>query len=245
LRKCPSVEKTRRWVYLGASVAPFAQTIRQLRFWLLERLVLPFVMRLFRLLIRSWRVDGPDPDLVSRVAAEPRVMVTLWHGNLPNGMVCHRLFRPYGRRWVGLVTPSLDGRLLSQALSYLDVGSAPLRDGVRGINGAADFVQCVAAGSVGAVAADGPRGPRHVVKDGVARTAAAASARIVVAGVATARGFRLRSWDRPHVAGPFARVSVCWRLLSPAEASDTAAIQTAMDAVQEEAIRRAGAAGDA
>jgi lysophospholipid acyltransferase (LPLAT)-like uncharacterized protein len=225
-------------------VAPFAQAIRRRRFWLLERLILPVVMRLFRLLIRSWRVDGPDPDLVARVAAEPRVMFTLWHGNLPNGMVCHRLFRPYGRRWVGLVTPSLDGRLLSKALRYLEVDSAPLRDGVRGIDGATDFVQCVAAGSVGAVAADGPRGPRHVVKDGVARTAAAAGARIVVAGVATTRGFRFRSWDRPQVAGPFARVYVCWRLLSPAEASDTAAIQTAIDAVQDEATRRAGRTHD-
>lgn len=226
-------------------MVPLAHAGRRLRFLLLERLVLPAVMVPFRLLMRSWRVDGPDQTLVARVAAEPRVIFTVWHGNLPNTMAFHRLFQPYGRRWVGLVTPSLDGRLLTAALAYLDVDSAPLANSVRGVDGAADFVQRVAAGWVGAVAADGPRGPRHVVKDGVTRTVAAAGAALVVAGVAATRGIRFRSWDLVHIAGPFARVHVCCRLLTLTESSDTAAIQVAIDAVQLEAMRRAGRHGEA
>lgn len=193
----------------------------------------------FRVLIRTWRVDGPDPGLVVRLAVEPRVIFILWHGDLPNAMVFHRLFQSYGRRWVGLVTPSLDGRLLSAALAYLDIDSALLTDGVRGVDGAADFVQHVAAGSMGAVAADGPRGPRHIVKDGVSRTAAATGATLVVAGIAAARGIRLRSWDQAHIAAPFARVHVSCRVLTPAESRDSTAIQAAIDAVQREAMQRA------
>ncbi len=218
-------------------MASFQKTLRRLRFLLLERLLLPLIMLLFRLLVRSWRVDGPGTELVERVAAEPRVIFTLWHGNLPNSMVFNRLFRPYGRRWVGLVTPSLDGRFLAAALTYLDVDSAPLRDGVRGVDAAVDFVRRVTAGDVGVIAADGPRGPCHVVKDGVARTATAAGARIVVAGIAANRGLRLRSWDRAHVAAPFARVHACCRIL-PANV-DATTIHAAIDEVQREASERA------
>lgn len=218
--------------------ARLALTRRRLRFLLFEQL-LPVGMSAFRWLIRTWRVDGPDPALIERLGAAPRVIFTWWHGTLPNAMVLHHLFRPYGRRWVGLTTPSLDGRLLAAALSYLDVDSAPLADGVRGVAGATDFVQQVREGSIGAVAADGPRGPRHVVKDGLARTVEAADALLIVGAVAATRRIRFRSWDRAQVAAPFARVYVCCRLLTAAECASRASIQAALDTVHAEAEGKA------
>ncbi len=55
---------------------------------------------------------------------------------------------------------------------------------------------------------DGPRGPAREAKPGGIALAATSGAPIVPAGIAAARGFRVRSWDRLNVGAPFTRVAV-------------------------------------
>ncbi|MXX75918.1 MAG: DUF374 domain-containing protein [Holophagales bacterium] len=55
---------------------------------------------------------------------------------------------------------------------------------------------------------DGPRGPAREAKPGGIALAATSGAPIVPTGIAAARGFSVRSWDRMRIGAPFARVAV-------------------------------------
>lgn len=216
------------------------KAIRRLRFFLLERLVLPLAMWPLRVWLWSWRISGPDPQLIAAVATRQRVVFTIFHGTLLEGLGYYALWRPHGRRWVVLTTPSLDGQFAAAMLERMGVTAAPLVPGTRGAAAAREFIARVAAGDIGVILVDGPRGPRGVVKAGVAATIEAARADVVVAGLASSRGVQLNSWDRSYLPAPFARVHLCCHLLAApggGAAPDGSAIQVAMEAAGAEARR--------
>lgn len=215
------------------------KAIRRLRFSLLERIVLPLAIWPLRAWLWSWRTSGPDPSLIADVATRQRVIFTIFHATLFEGLVYNALWRSHGRRWVVLTTPSLDGQLAAAMLGRIGFGFAPLVRRARGV-AAREFIARVEAGDIGVIPVDGPRGPRGVVKPGVAGTIAAARADVVVAGFSASRGIRFNSWDRTCLPAPFARVHMCCHLLAPpadGAAHDRRAIQAAMEAVGAEAQR--------
>jgi lysophospholipid acyltransferase (LPLAT)-like uncharacterized protein len=193
----------------GKLPAMSAAPARRARFALLERGVLPAAAPLFRALMASWRigVDADSPTAVGALAAEPRLVIGLCHGMLLQAVALSRLAPLCERRFVVLLAPSLDGRLLAAFLARFGIGHAVGTSGARGIAGAHAFAQRVAAGEVGVVAVDGPRGPCGVVSPGWLRLAAAADAAPYLAVTSASRGLRFNSWDRAHLPAPFARVS--------------------------------------
>jgi lysophospholipid acyltransferase (LPLAT)-like uncharacterized protein len=224
--------------FIRSSVLRVGKSIRRLRFAVLEKIVLPLAIVPLRALVWSWRRRGPDPTLIAQVAKAPRVIFAIWHGTFFSGLAFTRLWLPYGRRWVALTTPSLDGDLARAVLDRFGVGHASLARDVRGVDAARQFITRVEAGEIGVLLVDGPRGPRAAVKPGVARTIAAARAQVVVAGIAAAPSVRLRSWDRFCVPTPFAHVLACCALLPPlaaGDAGDLAVIQAALEGAAAEA----------
>jgi lysophospholipid acyltransferase (LPLAT)-like uncharacterized protein len=208
-----------------------------LRFWLLERLVLRFGVWLQRLLMWTWRTEPPSPAFFTEVAALPRVIFLIFHGTFFEALAFGRVWEGYGRRWMILTTPSLDGRLAVSMLNRLRFAHTALTFGARGTR---EYIARVGAGDVGLMLVDGSRGPRGVVKPGIARTIAAAQARVVAVGFAASRAGHTRSWDRTVIPAPFARVHAHCRLLeAPPSGSDyaVAELQAALDAAQAEAAR--------
>lgn len=59
-----------------------------------------------------------------------------------------------------------------------------------------------------AITADGPRGPRHELKDGVVFLASRSGLAIVPIGIAHDQPWRARSWDRFQLPRPFARAVI-------------------------------------
>lgn len=184
---------------------------RRIRFLLLERIALPVLALPFRLWVASWRLDAAAAAALRDVAARPRVVVATFHGGLLHLLAFAAPLRRLGRRPVVLVSPSRDGSLLTAALARFGVGAVRGTEGSRGIAGARQFSRAVAAGAVGIVAVDGPRGPRRGVKPGVLHLSAAAGADLVAAVTAGAPGIVLGSWDRAHLPLPGARVRVAVR----------------------------------
>lgn len=78
---------------------------------------------------------------------------------------------------------------------------------------------------------DGPDGPSHEPKAGVAFIARKAGALIVPAGAFTATGFRVPRWDRYVVPLPFSRITVV--LGEPLEVSPEADLEQARMVIQE------------
>src|SRR4030095_11333259 len=116
-------------VYVPSSVVPIQKSIRRLRFLLLEHVVLPLAFLPLRMLIRSWRLTAPRQSLLAELAAWPRVIITIFHGTLLEGLAFTAMWKPYGRRWVVLTTPSLDGQLAVAMLAPFGVRCTPLVSG--------------------------------------------------------------------------------------------------------------------
>lgn len=216
-----------------------AQFIRRLRFALLERVALPLIYPPVGAVVGSWRKVGPDPAQLAELATRPRLIVAIFHGTLAAALAHGRMWAPHGRNWVVMTTPSRDGQFAAAAMLRFGAGSVALRRGARGVEAAADFIERVAAGDVGCILVDGPRGPAGIVKPGVARTIAAAQAELVVAGLAASSGWHLNSWDRTLLPRPFARVHVLLRRVEGTP--DAGAIQAALEAINAEAQQAATA----
>jgi lysophospholipid acyltransferase (LPLAT)-like uncharacterized protein len=188
---------------------------RRLRFFGLEKVVLPVTIPLLKLLVRSWRPRGGDAPDVRAALAAPRVIVATWHGMFLHWLAYAPLVLKRGRRLVVLVSPSLDGRLLAAALAHFGIDHVFGTSNARGVSGAREFIARIATGDMGIIAADGPRGPCCVAKPGLLEIAALADAQIFVASTSARHGLTLPSWDRSHLPPPFAVLDVAARPFKP------------------------------
>jgi len=222
---------------------------RRLRFALIERIALPAGVPPLRAVMRTWRLDEHEatPMRLAALADQPRAVVGICHGMLLHVLALYRLPVLQRRRIVVLLSPSLDGRLLAAFLARFGIGHAVGTSGARGVGGAQAFARRVAAGDLGIVAVDGPRGPCARVTPGFLRLAAAGGATPHLIATAAAPGHTFASWDRAHLPAPFARVR-SWCSALPCDASAAVAqarLRVGLDAVDSPLLRYAVEAEDA
>jgi len=214
--------------------------LRRFRFFLLEKIVLPAAIVPLRLLIRTWRRRGPDEATLRAVMQTPRVIFVTYHGMLLHLLKFAPIPPAYGRRLVVMLSPSRDGQLLAATLRRFGIAHVSGTSGSRGVAGSLEFIERIKAGDIGVVAADGPRGPCCMAKDGVLRIAAAAGACVAPVMTSASWGARFGSWDRAHLPAPFARVELSLQLLPAPAAGDNARALPAMQEALLGAARRIG-----
>jgi lysophospholipid acyltransferase (LPLAT)-like uncharacterized protein len=194
---------------------------RRLRFFALEKVILPLFIGPLRMLVRSWRPHGGNDANVLALVAAPRVIIATWHGMFLHLLAYRPIVLRRGRRLVVLVSPSRDGRLLAAALAHFGIDSVFGTSNARGVSGAREFIARIASGDIGVIAADGPRGPCCVSKPGLLQIAALAGAQIFLTSTAAGHGITLPSWDRSHLPLPFATLDLKVSPFVPQSASDT------------------------
>ncbi len=106
-----------------------------------------------------------------------------------------------------LTSRSADGELISKLANHCGVKT------IRGSssNGGMDALEeLIALGKTShiTIAPDGPRGPRRVVKRGLAYLASWSQMRIVPLGIAFGRAWRAKSWDQTVLPRPFTHLRV-------------------------------------
>jgi lysophospholipid acyltransferase (LPLAT)-like uncharacterized protein len=158
------------------------------------------------LLVRIWvstlrvRVEAPEGFVVHRACA-----LAFFHGHQMALLGARKLVRGA----VVLVSRSRDGDLqagVMRALGFRVVRGSSSRGGARAL---AELVRSLRRGETVALAVDGPRGPRHVAKPGVAAAARAAEVPLLAAASAPHRALTLsRAWDRFEIPLPFTTVAV-------------------------------------
>jgi len=223
--------------YLCSLVLP-TDAARTFRFFLLERCLLPVVMPAMRALVWTWRVHGADPVELQRTLDAPRVILVTFHGMLLQTLRCRHIVVAPGRRPFVMLSPSLDGRLLAATLRHFDTDHVYGTIGSHGIAGAREFIRRVQDGDVGIIAADGPRGPCGVAKDGFLRLAAAAQAHVSLVTLSARRGISFNSWDRARLPLPFATLRLSVRVLPPPVEGDyEATLAAAQRAFADAALR--------
>jgi len=104
-----------------------------------------------------------------------------------------------------MISSSRDGELIARTMTYFDIGS------IRGSSsrgGRAAFRTMIELGKEQidlAFTPDGPRGPRHEIKDGVIQLARVTGRPIVPMAFACSKGHRFNSWDRFLIPLPWGK----------------------------------------
>ncbi|MBI5527497.1 MAG: lysophospholipid acyltransferase family protein [Deltaproteobacteria bacterium] len=146
-------------------------------------------------------VEGEEAMLSA--AGETPPVFAFWHGK-------QMLLLRYRLRWpLGiLVSHSRDGELLARVLS--DFGHRITRGSSSkgGAEGLAGLAELYRQGCAPCFAADGPRGPYHVLKPGAVRLASELGRPLVPASAAAGRRLTLGSWDRLELVAPFSIAAV-------------------------------------
>jgi lysophospholipid acyltransferase (LPLAT)-like uncharacterized protein len=128
------------------------------------------------------------------------LIFAFWHDQLMLMVKCYR-----GPGAKILISSSKDGEIIARVMNRFGLGS------VRGSStrgGRAAFREMVALGreAVDLVfTPDGPRGPRHRLKEGVVQLARITRRPVIPVAFACSRGYRFGSWDRFLLPFPFSR----------------------------------------
>jgi len=144
-------------------------------------------------------VIGEEPLQKLWERKEP-VILSFWHDQL---LLMVRGYR--GPAAKVLISASKDGELIARTMGFFQVGA------VRGSSnrgGRAAFRELVALSKESCdlvFTPDGPKGPRHQVKEGVAQLARLSGRPIVPMAFVCSRGHRFASWDRFLLPYPVGR----------------------------------------
>jgi lysophospholipid acyltransferase (LPLAT)-like uncharacterized protein len=192
-----------------------ANWARRLRFFALTKLALPVGIVPLRLLVRTWRTRGGEEADFLAALGSTRAIFATYHGTFLHLLAYSPVVRKFGRSAVVLVSPSLDGRLLAATLARFGIAAVFGTSNAGGARGARKFIERIAGGELGVIAADGPRGPCCIAKPGLLEIAALADARIFLALTSARHGLTFPSWDRSHLPAPFATLDLKIRPFQP------------------------------
>ncbi len=155
-------------------------------------------MKLLHFLLRN-EILGED-HLRSRWQRGEQVIIPFWHDQL-----LLLVFGYPAKQAKLLISASKDGELLTRTMKYF--GQSTVR-GSSSRGGRAAFKEmldlCKQPFDI-VLTPDGPKGPRHEIKDGVLQLARLSGRPIVPMAFVCSRGHRFKSWDRFLLPYPFGR----------------------------------------
>lgn len=174
-------------------------------------LISPALTLLYRAWIRSIRFDdgGGLRVLLDAWASEKPVMLAIWHAEL-FALTGYGLRRLDGKL-ATVVSDSRDGEIIAQVLTRIGYGTARGSSTRGGLKALIALKRHIDQGRIGVITVDGPRGPRHKVKDGAVYLAHKTGALLfpVRSRPASKHVFE-RSWDQFELPMPFCRCQVAF-----------------------------------
>jgi lysophospholipid acyltransferase (LPLAT)-like uncharacterized protein len=217
----------------------------ELRFSVLQRLVLAVVPRIAWMLVRllgsTWRYDviaeeGVRPILQGQQAGAE--IYCFWHQCI---LPCTEYFRD--SRAVIIVSRSFDGELVTRFLKLFGYDAVRGSSSNHGREGLLGLKRAIENGQSAIFTADGPRGPIYRTKMGPLKVAQLTGAPIGAFHLEPERAWVLRSWDRFLIPKPFTRICVSWaqwtRVPSDATAEELNGKREELNAAIEHARLRA------
>ena len=144
--------------------------------------------------VREWKKQSHKPAIFA-----------FWHDNLLSIYKIKKLL-PKSSKIAGLVSPSRDGAWLSYLFSKVGIDSVRGSSKRRGLSAISIMTDKIKNGSFIAITPDGPRGPSHVFKNGVAMTAQSAQCDIILIAIHPSWYFTIPSWDRLKIPVPFSKI---------------------------------------
>ena len=145
--------------------------------------------------------------LPKEMPIEPVVFV-LWHGDLLIQPFIYPKLRDNERAKV-IISDHFDGQIISKTMEgYTSFGTI---HGSSTRNGAKVLIASLKDMRDGydiAITPDGPKGPRHEVKDGVVVLAQKSKAKVVALSIVPKSYWQFNSWDRFTIPKPFTTIEM-------------------------------------
>ena len=158
-------------------------------------IIASLVMRILHLTLRNEIIGDKKVRDVKETGKH--IILCFWHDQL-----FLMVFGLLEKKSKLLISSSHDGELLARTMEYFG------QDAVRGSSsrgGSTAFRQMIKFKHDIALAPDGPRGPRHELKDGVVQLARLSGRPVIPMAFICSRGHRFKSWDRFLMPYPFCR----------------------------------------
>ncbi len=110
---------------------------------------------------------------------------------------------------VTVVSPSVDGTVLARVLEGLGLRTVRGSSTRKGVNALLNAVKLMKNEHVHAcITLDGPKGPRHVVKDGALFLAFHADAFLVPVRISIEKAYCFNTWDKFKIPFPFSKIKI-------------------------------------
>jgi lysophospholipid acyltransferase (LPLAT)-like uncharacterized protein len=161
----------------------------------------PLAAQVIRLLHASLRCEiRGEESLRCYWERGERVIFAFWHDQL---LLMVKSYRGPGAKM--LISASKDGELIARTMHHFGLGT------IRGSSSRGGREAFRAMVEIGrepfdlGITPDGPKGPRHLLKPGVAELARITGRPVVPLAFACSRGHRFASWDRFLLPYPFGR----------------------------------------
>ncbi|MGE4263755.1 MAG: lysophospholipid acyltransferase family protein [Desulfovibrio sp.] len=172
-------------------------------------LISPALTLVYRAWVRSIRFDdrGDLSILLDALATGRPLMLAIWHAEL-FALTGYGMCRLDGKL-ATVVSDSRDGEIIAQVLERIGYGTARGSSTRGGLKALIALRRHMDQGRIGVITVDGPRGPRHKVKDGAVYLAHKTGALLFpVRSRPAVRHVFERSWDRFELPMPFCRCPV-------------------------------------
>jgi len=154
---------------------------------------LPWLASLvIRLLRHLARVEFIGEERVRALWTQgENVIFTFWHDQL---LLMVKGYRGPGAKM--LISASRDGELIARTIEHFGLGAIRGSSSRGGRRAFRELLSAAGEAVDIGMTPDGPKGPRHQVKDGVAQLACLSGRAVVPIAFACSRGHRFASWDR-------------------------------------------------
>jgi lysophospholipid acyltransferase (LPLAT)-like uncharacterized protein len=158
---------------------------------------------LLRLLASTWRIETVGAERLAAVGdGAAGTIYALFHGR-----ILHCLWHWRNRGIVVITSENFDGEWIARIIRGFGFATARGSSSRGGARALRELVRTVQQAPV-AFTVDGPRGPRGVVKPGVAWLARASGHPVVCVHAEADRAWTMRSWDRAQIPKPFSRMVI-------------------------------------
>ena len=151
-----------------------------------------FAARMIQLVHACLRIETlNDEPLRELWQAHRHVILAFWHDQL---LLMARGYRGPGASV--LISASRDGEYIARTMEYFGIGSVRGSSTRGGRAAFREMLELAKAPLDLVITPDGPKGPRHEVKEGVVQLARLSGRPVVPMAFACSRGHRFSSWDR-------------------------------------------------
>lgn len=155
-----------------------------------------------KLMASSCRSEVRGSEHLERVFEQyGRVIAAFWHESLTLAALHYR-----NEGYHTLTSYSFDGELAARTLRRFGLQAVRGSSSEGGMDALAQLQRTIETVQLVGLTVDGPKGPRHVVKPGVAILSVRAGIPILPVAFAAWPAWRLNSWDRTMIPKPFGRI---------------------------------------